>query len=462
MSLICTVAVAQTPCENGMAGPYPCSGYDLLSTFTLGELGGATGNDNWGWTDPDDGKEYAITGVDNGTVFIDISDPINPVILGKLPGHNNSASLWRDVKVYNNHAFIVSEANGHGMQIFDLTRLRNVASPPENFTEDAYYGGFGDAHNVVINEDSGYAYGVGTGTYSGGAHFVNIQDPTNPVAEGGYAGSGYTHDAQVVIYNGPDPDHQGSEIYIGCNTDEVVIVDVTNKANPQLLSTIGYSNIGYTHQGWLTEDHVYLIAGDEFDESVVGFNTRSIVFDLTDLDAPSFHYEYFGPSPAIDHNGYVKGDSYYLANYAAGFREIDISDIENSNMNEVGFFDTHPANENVAYTGAWNVYPFFNSGNIIVSNIDGNFFVIRSSSLGAYDLEPTDFAVFPNPTSNVLNISSEAGTINTVDVSNMLGQVVIQQSMDSANSAQIDLSGLTSGIYLVNINNTTVKRIVVQ
>lgn len=454
--------MAQTPCDNGMAGSYPCSGYDLMATFSLGELGGGSGNDSWGWTDPDDGKEYAITGVDNGTVFIDISDPVNPVILGKLPGHNGSSSLWRDVKVMGNYALIVSEAGGHGIQVFDLTRLRAVASPPENFTEDAHYNGFGGAHNIVVNEQSGYAYGVGAGSYSGGAHFVDFTDPLNPVADGGYAGSGYTHDAQVITYNGPDTDHTGSEIYIGCNTDDVVIVDVTDKSNPVLLATIGYANIGYTHQGWITDDHVYFIAGDEFDESNVGFNTRSIVFDFTDLDNPQFHYEYFGPTPAIDHNGYVKGDRFYLANYSAGFREVDISDIANANMTEVGYFDTHPANQNVGYTGAWNVYPYFASGNIIVSNIDGGFFIIRSSSLGNTDMTATDFAVYPNPANDVLNISSEATGINEIQITNMLGQHVMSQQFNDSSSAQINISGLTSGIYLLKINNSTVKRFVVN
>lgn len=462
LSVLGTAVIAQTPCNNGLAGNFPCEGFDLLASYSLAELGGSSGNDSWGWTDPNDGKEYAITGVDNGTVFIDITDPVNPVILGKLPGHNNSSSLWRDVKVYNNFAFMVSEAGNHGIQIFDLTRLRNVANPPETFTEDAHYSGFGGAHNIVINEESGYAYGVGAGSYSGGAHFVNIQDPLNPVAAGGYAGSGYTHDAQVITYDGPDSDYTGSEIYIGCNTDEIVIVDVTNKGNPQLISTIGYSNIGYTHQGWITEDHTYFIAGDEFDESNVGFNTRSVVFDFTDLDNPQFHFEYFGPEPSIDHNGYVKGDKFYLANYSAGMRVIDISDIANGNMTELGYFDTHPSSQSVSYSGAWNVYPFFESGNIIVSNIDGGFFILRDSQLAAGTVDSAEFAVYPNPADEVLNIRSEATAIESLEVSNTLGQLVISQEVNNSTNEQVDISGLTSGIYFLKINHNTVKRFVVN
>lgn len=137
-----SLSFGQTPCDAGFAGVYPCDGYDLLSHVTWTSLGATNANDSWGWTDPNDGTEYAIVGLDNGTAFIDISDPVNPVFVGKLPTHTDD-SLWRDVKTYGNFAFIVSEAFGHGMQIFDLTRLGNVTNAPETFAADAHYGGFG-------------------------------------------------------------------------------------------------------------------------------------------------------------------------------------------------------------------------------------------------------------------------------------------------------------------------------
>ena len=380
-----TILSAQTPCVGGMAGPYPCSGYDLQSYIPFTDMGASNSNDSWGWTDPMDGTEYALIGLDNGTAFIDISDPVNPVYLGKLPTHT-SPSLWRDVKVYNNYAFVVSEAGGHGMQVFDLTRLRTVVSPPVTFTEDAHYNGFGSAHNVVINEEEGFAYGVGTNTYSGGPHFVNIQDPLNPVAAGGYSLGSYSHDGQVVTYNGPDTDYTGHEIYVGSNEDEVILVDITDKSNPQGISTTGYSNTVYTHQGWFTDDHVYFLLGDEIDEINFGFNTRTMIFDFTDLDNPQLSFEYTGPTSATDHNGYVRGDNYYLANYTAGMRVIDISDIANGNMSETGFFDVYPSNDNSGYNGAWNVYPYFGSGNIIISTLySGGFFLVKSSAADTTD-----------------------------------------------------------------------------
>lgn len=367
-------------CENGMAGIYPCNDYDLMSIVNTRELGGsnAEANDSWGWKDEVTGKEYAIVGTTTGTAFVDISIPTDPVVIGRLPTATED-SPWRDIKVYKNHAFIVSEAENHGMQVFDLSRLRGVPNAPQNFDADSMYSGFGNAHNIVINENSGFAYVVGSDTFEGGPHFVYIGDPKNPVAAGGYAEEGYTHDAQVVIYTGPDREYSGKELYIGSNHNGAVIVDVTDKANPVLISGIGYDNLGYPHQGWFSEDQKYFFLGDELDELEFGLKTRTLVFDFTDLDNPVVHLEYFGPSDAIDHNGYVNNDKFYLANYTAGVRIIDISGIGRGSMEEIGSFDTHPLNNEPKFEGVWNVYPYLESGNIIISDIKEGLFVIKRS-----------------------------------------------------------------------------------
>ncbi|TDI73009.1 MAG: choice-of-anchor B family protein [Bacteroidetes bacterium] len=455
-------AFAQTPCNNGEAGGYECNGYDLMAHIPLSVFNTTGANDSWGWTDPDDGKEYVLMGLENGTAFIDISDPVNPIYLGKLPTATGT-TVWRDIKTYNNYAFIVSEASGHGMQIFDLTHLRNVNNPPVTFTEDAHYSGFSDAHNIVINENTGYAYAVGTNTFGGGAHFVNIQDPLNPVAAGGFSADGNTHDAQVVTYIGPDADYAGSEIYIGSNGSGQIIsiVDVTNKSNPQGISTLSYSNSGYTHQGWFTEDHRFFLLGDEFDESNVGFNTRTIVFDLTDLDNPVLSYEYFGVTPAIDHNGYVKGDNYYLSNYAAGLRVLDISDIENDNIVEIGFFDTYQDNNDASYNGVWNVYPYFESENIMINDRSGGFFLVRSSLLNNNDFSAVNtFVVYPNPASDELTIKSNGDVISSISIVDVVGKVLFAESDLNSEIKNIDISSFSAGIYFVNINNNLTKKVI--
>jgi choice-of-anchor B domain-containing protein len=352
---------ATWPCENGMADIYPCNGYDLMSYMSLQDLtpgtgaGSLSGNDSWGWTDPTTNKEYALVGLNSHAAFVDISNPVAPLLIGVLPTATVNSS-WRDIKVYQDHAFIVSEAPGHGMQVFDLTRLKNVSNAPEIFTADSHFTDFGQAHNIVINESSGYAYVVGAnrnGPFSGGALFINIQNPAAPISEGGFAEGGYSHDAQVVNYSGPDVDYTGKEILVGSNETEIVIADVSDKANPITISTIAYSNIGYTHQGWFTEDLNHFIVGDELDERDFGNNTRTLFFDLSDLDNPVYDFDYLGPTSAIDHNGYVNGNDYFLANYRAGVRVLDLSQIASNIITEIGFFDTYPENDNAAFDGVW-------------------------------------------------------------------------------------------------------------
>lgn len=130
----------------------------------------------------------------SGSSFVDITDPINPVYLGNLPTQTSSSS-WRDIKVYDNHAFIVSEASGHGMQVFDLTRLRNVQSPPVTFSADATYSGLGSAHNLVINEATGFAYGVGSTACSKGLAMVDISNPKSPASAGCFSADGWVRPA---------------------------------------------------------------------------------------------------------------------------------------------------------------------------------------------------------------------------------------------------------------------------
>ena len=369
-------------CLNGMAGIYPCNGYDLLSRIPLSDLGGTEGNDNWGWTDPDTGKEYVLSGLNNGTTFVDISDPENPIVLGKLPTAT-SPSPWRDIKIYKNHAFIVSEASEHGLQVFDLTRLRGVTSN-QTFTVDKRLTEFGNAHNIAINESTGFAYVIGSNLYQGGPIFIDINDPKNPKVVGGYEDASYTHDAQVVIYEGPDSSYKGKELYFGSNSDggnnnRVVIVDVTDKENPDLIQSITYENGGYTHQGFLSEDHRYFFLGDELDELRYGSPTSTRIFDVSSLKEPKLHVNYLSSVSSIDHNGYTRGDLFFIASYTAGLRVLDISEIDAKTVSEAGYFDTYPANNNASFDGVWNVYPYFESGVIAINDINSGLFLVKAS-----------------------------------------------------------------------------------
>merc|ERR1719346_371562 len=291
-------------CVNGMAGSYPCSGIDLLGFMPLSTFGQSEANDIWGWTDPQTGKEYAIMGVRAGTVFVDVSDPESPQYLVYVRTHT-SASTWRDIKVYNNRAYIVSEASGHGMQVYDLTRLRGVTSVTEH-SADAHAGDFGQAHNVVINEDTARAYAVGARSLcSGGLGIFDIS-ALQPQFIGCFSSDGYTHDAQCVVYSGPDSEHVGKEICAAFNEDTITIVDVTNAASTRQLSRTPYGGSRYTHQGWFDEEHRYIYANDELDERSNDPKTRTLIFNCEDLDNTQFVKFFWHDTDSVDHNGYVK------------------------------------------------------------------------------------------------------------------------------------------------------------
>ena len=390
-------AASGVDCDEGTAGQFDCSDVDLLSFVPLDELGATDQvhlNDIWGWTDPETGREYGIVGKTNGTVFVDVTDPLNPMYIGQLPmteGANPNA--WRDMKVYKDHAFIVADGSGpHGMQVFDLTQLRDVESMPADFEESALYDNIHSAHNIVINEESGFAYIVGSQdggeTCGGGLHMVNIQEPTRPEFAGcfadagtGRAGTGYSHDAQCVMYDGPDTAHRGKEICFGANETALSIADVTDKTAPVPLSTAAYPNVSYTHQGWLSGDQSHFFVNDELDEldgNVSG--TRTLIWDVSDLDDPQLLREFISDNPSSDHNLYIRGNLMYQSNYLSGLRIFDISDVENPV--EVGFFDTVPgAPDKAGFGGSWSNYPYFESGTIIITSMNEGLFLLRKQTL---------------------------------------------------------------------------------
>lgn len=387
-------------CVGGMAGSFPCNEINMSANLPLSTFGASRGADIWGWTDSETGNEYALAAFTHGTAFVDVTDPENPEYVGFLPTSGES-TIWRDVKVYADHAFVVADnAGSHGMQVFDLTRLRDVTSPPETFTADANYNGIGSAHNVVINEDTGFAYLVGADDCSGSFHMVNIQTPTSPTYAGCYGDDGYTHDAQCVLYTGPDLDYTGHEICVGAqgtfdSSSHIVVVDVTDKNNPVYVGQGNYTDAVYAHQGWFSEDQHYFFLGDEIDDGAPG-NTRTMVFDMTDLDNPELDFYYYGPVETTDHNLYIRGRYAFMSNYESGLRVVDIEDIANGTLTEVAFFDTYPTGNSESYSGQWSNYPYFESGNIIANDRDFGLFI----------LTPT----FPIGTSNeIVEVPADAG-----------------------------------------------------
>jgi len=385
-----TITGGEVRCTDGEAAGFPCRDVDLLSFLTVEALGGVPGervSDIWGWTDPETGVEYALVGRSGGLVIVDISRPASPVVVATVPANPSGA---RDIKTYENHAFFTGDGAGqHGLVVVDLTRLRGVAPAdmPARFEPDVVYDGMASAHNLAIDTESGFAYVVrpsgGGETCGAGLHMVDIRTPTEPTFAGCYTDDqgvisvGSSHDTQCVVYRGPDEEYTGRQICFASNEGVLRIVDVTDKTNPRPIAASSYPGQAYIHQGWLTEDHRWFFLDDELDELVeTTETTRTLVWDLTDLDDPTFAGELLGPDRASDHNLFIKGDRMYQANYQAGLRVVDIS--EPTRPVEVGYFDTTPYGENApGFDGAWTAYPFFDSGTVIVSSMSEGLFVLR-------------------------------------------------------------------------------------
>ena len=425
------------PCINGTAGGvYPCSNIDLVEFMPYAQFTPDPGesiktNSLWGWTDPVTGHEWALLGLNNGVAFVDISDPENPVYAGKLPSHNGDVSLWRDVRVYQDHAYVVADAIPHGMQVFDLTQLRSVVNPPVTFSETAYYnqnGNLGNVHTISINEATGYAYLVGSNTCGSRLHMVNLANPEAPAFAGCTTDGGYVHENQCFVYHGPDTTYTGHEICLAARGSalNLDILDVTNHAAPVRLASLHYNPVsGYSHQAWFTEDHRYILLDDELDEEYVGNPTRTWIIDAANLDAPvlSGGNGYFDhATPAIDHNLYVHGDFVFESNYKAGLRILRLTDLAQSQLTEIGYFDLYPADDNPDFDGTWNNYYFPASGNVIATHMTQGLFILRPTNLCDAPVAPADLVATPAGDQRIdLAWSGSGAPGNTFDVDRALG-----------------------------------------
>ena len=438
------------------SGGYPCDNVELLDVEPLSDLGGgANGNDCWGWVDHETGREIAIFGRSNGTSFIDVTDPTDMKYFANLPTAT-SASLWRDIKVYGEYAYIVSEAGDHGLQIVHMPNLMGLSTDEvTTISPDGYYSGFGNAHNIMINEETGYAYPIGTNTFNGGLHVLNLVDPLNPVLVGAYDGA-YSHDIHPIVYNGPDQDYTGDEIVVCFNGyNGIAIVNAEDKDDIQLISQLTYAQSGYTHQGWVGENQRFCYFNDELDESNFGNNTRTYIMDIEDLDAPEIIGYFEAPVESVDHNMYIIGDKMYQSNYLSGLRVLDVSDAATGTLELVGYFDTNPESDAPSFNGTWSNYPYFPSGNIGVSTFT-HFFMLRPSDAIAPNPVSIDepaaeekAAVYPNPAQSTIQLEGFTGE-HHLALFGMDGQLIkAWEGLPGTVGLNLTVGHLPEGVYVL-------------
>ncbi|GGK09868.1 hypothetical protein GCM10010123_44740 [Pilimelia anulata] len=368
---------AAVPCVNGRAGDYPCKNVDLLSHLPVSALGGGTeALSMWYWIDSSTSREYAVVTRDNGVGFVDVTDPVNPKYLGNLPSHGGTTSGWRDVRVHRDTAYVGADGiNTHGLQVFDLKRLRGVTSP-QTFAADARYDRIGNIHTIGVDPAANVLHAVGSNTCSGGNHMIDIADPLKPKNLGCYSGDGYVHENIPEKYAGPDTEHTGKHITFNYAVKNFTIVDVTDPRSPKPIGKGTYPGASFIHQGDRTPDWRYVVQNDELISTSSG--SPSFVWDISDLDNPRMvRTDRISGMRATRHNQYNLGNRMYQGAYNAGLRIHDSSKLPGG-YGEVGFFDVHPADDSSGFHGAWTAIPWFGKGSVVaVSSIEGGLFLLR-------------------------------------------------------------------------------------
>jgi choice-of-anchor B domain-containing protein len=367
-ALLCVAACAVGLIPDNASAQFLMNNTQLRAHIPLSGFSGAPGNGNdcWGYVSPS-GREYALMCLSNSLAVIEVTNPTAPVIRGQI-SHTNS--LWGDVKVYQNYCYVSNESGG-GIDVIDLSQVDNgIVTLVQRVTA----GGLNTTHNVHVNETSGYLYLSGSNIGSGRLYALSLANPANPVFAGQVSSTqgSYSHDVQVVNYtSGP---YAGKEIAFSSNGGVGLdIYDVTNKSNMVRLSRSTYPNLSYCHQAWLSEDRNYLYVNDETDNV-----NETVILDVSNLSSPVMVGSFSSGNNSTDHNLYVKGQFIYEADYRGGARIYCAANP--TQPVQVGWFDSYPANDSAGYNGAWSVYPYFPSGNLIISDIESGFFVVDVSA----------------------------------------------------------------------------------
>ncbi|EXF75539.1 hypothetical protein CFIO01_06275 [Colletotrichum fioriniae PJ7] len=413
-----------TKCVDGYAEALPdsplhnfrCKNMDLYDFINHAELGspnadyrGKSGSSSWGWTDPESGREFIVSGMFDGCAFIEILPKGKMLNLGFLPTYSpvGNRAYWHEIRPYHNYMLIGSELEGHGIQIFDMTKLLDIdpTEAPILFTnENDLTGHFieslplGRSHNVVVNEEAKYAVAVGvqprTEGCMGGLHFFSLEDPSNPVALGCDGQDGYVHDAQCLIYRGPDSKYQGRDICYGYNEDTLTIYDVSDKKNSKIISRTSYEGATFTHQGWVNDVNwqEWLFMDDEYDEDDLAGPAAdgypvTYIWDIRSLDSPKQTGLFKHTVKGIDHNQYVVGDLLVQSNYGAGVRVWDVSSVPQDptggSVCEIAYFDIYPEDDSlpgggaIQFSGTWSSYAYFKSGFIFVNTIERGAYLVK-------------------------------------------------------------------------------------
>lgn len=308
------------------------------------------------------GKEYALVGHTGGMTVVDVTDPDNPDSLFSTPGPN---SIWREVRSKNTYAFVTTEGGG-GLQIVNLAYLPDSIQY-KNWTGDSTIAGqLNTIHALQVDGNYLYLYGsnISNSQYSGHPLIIDVTDPWDPhyVGEFVFPGSGtvsYVHDGYVRNDTG-----YFAHIYDGFFS----IVDLSDKSNTVLLASQNTTS-NFSHNSWLSDDSKILFTTDEVDNSFLSSYDVSVPTNIIALDK----IQHNAGSNSVIHNTYILNDYAVTSWYKDGVVITDAS--RPGNLVITGDYDTSPMS-GPGMEGAWGVYPFLPSGNILASDMQEGMFVL--------------------------------------------------------------------------------------
>lgn len=324
-------------------------------------------SDVWGYVN--NGNEYALVGTYNSMVIVDVTNPDIPDPLFSVPGFG---SIWRDMHVWGNHAYITNEADG-GLQIVDLSDLPNSIQTT-TWDADSL---LKNAHNLWIDEN-GFLYIFGFNSYDGQIPYDNRgvliadlnNDPENPVFINTYSDN-YVHDGFV----------RNDTMWVAeVSAGYFSAIDISDKNN---LQTLGSAETPgrFTHNVWPSDDGKTLYTTDEIEGGYIGSYDVSNLNNITELDR---YRESPGTRP-IPHNTHVLGNYLWTSYYTYGVNLVDAT--RPDNLVEVGRYSTSSFPTTATFNGCWGVYPYLPSGNILASDIEEGLFILTPTYIRACYLE---------------------------------------------------------------------------
>ena len=389
-----------------------------------------TYNEIWGLNI--NGHEIAVIGSTAGTHFFDVSDPSQSIEVAFVAGaYTGPGVIHRDYHDYNDYLYIVcDEGSPSTLQIVDISNLPvsvNTVYDSNNLLNKV--------HNIFIDTTTAKLYACATGD---AMEVFSLSNPINPVLLYTYNDVGHVHDAYVI----------NDTAFLNCGNDGLRIMDFTMVNNPgdipnELASFTSYPDAGYNHSGWLTDDgNIYAMQDENH-----GYDVKILdVSDFSNISVLSTFNSGVDPN-SMAHNGIIKDNLLYIAYYHDGLRVFDISNP--SNPIQVNSYDTYLPNNHTSYRGAWGVYPYFESGNILVSDMQTGLYVFELSNSSTIINEISfSGSIYPNPISSSFTIKNHEA--NLFEICDVFGRVIKKGNLNRENNL-FERDGLKNGIYIFKL-----------